>query len=161
VEGGERPVVTVRFVMQEAEFVRAMRGYILRTPLYQGAILVTVVILAGAAVLGDSGAVSVFAVVALVELMMIGLFPRAMWRRARSFARNELTYVFGSEGIQASGADVHSDVPWTFITRMKSVAAVYMLVTQTRQQILVPARAFASPDDERTFNDLVAANVRG
>jgi YcxB-like protein len=153
-------VVTVRFTMQRDEFVRAMRGYILRTPLFQGLGLVTVVVLAAALVLGDGPAAAVFATVAAFEAVMVAAFPRGMWRRAESFAGNELTYAFGPEGFGASGAGVHSDVPWTFVTRMKVVGSMYMLVTQTRQQVLVPARAFASPDDERTFNELVADNVR-
>jgi len=154
-------VVTVRFTMEKAEFVRAMRGYILRTPLFQGAVLVSVVILVAALVLGDGSAAAVFAVVVLFETVLVVAFPFLMWQRVRSFAGNELTYVFGSEGIEMSGAAAHGEVPWTYVTRMRPVGAMYMLATQTRQQILVPARAFASPDDERTFNDLVAANVRG
>jgi hypothetical protein len=40
------------------------------------------------------------------------------------------------------------------------MGGVYVLVTATRQQIIVPRRAFEPPGDEQTFSDLVAAYVQ-
>jgi hypothetical protein len=154
-------VVSVRFVLTQAEFVTATRGYLLRQRKLMVLVGLSVVFLVIAIATGQSFAIAAFVTLVVFEALLIVLLPVVLWRKVRAIADNELTYEFGPENIDmTAGGELHSTVPWSYIASVRRMGDVYVLVTATRQQIIVPRRAFDPPADEQTFDDLVAAHVQ-
>lgn len=92
----------------------------------------------------------------------------AFWRwwltlQARDLVGEERRFVFDAEGFHEERAGIRHTTPWSLLTAMRITGDGVFLMQAAQVVLVVPARAFGSPDDVDHLIDLVSArasNVR-
>ena len=91
-------------------------------------------------------------------IVLVVLLPRA-GSRGVTEANSEQTLSFSEGGVTAANANGEGSFDWRHWTRWSSVGDLYVLQGARRAFTFVPRRAFATPDAESEFRELLARHI--
>lgn len=163
------PQVVVHFQLTQREWVQGMRCLLLRgRRLLIVAALGLVIVVAGADLVpsaGESrGIGGVYLVFGIAVWLGVGLAwlvgPSTLWRK-NDVLRGAQSLALSDQG--AAQRTIYSDSRslWPMFSHTYEAKETYLLkASQGRIPVVVPKRAFASSDDERTFRELVARHTQ-
>jgi hypothetical protein len=147
-------VVTVRFTLTRSEAFSYHRRLLARQRRHWNYVVLGIAIAVVGVALSSFGVI-VFGVLYAV-LTVAGLWfltPRLMWRRYPAVRAEQVVSVSDSGVVtQLSHASITAD--WAFWPRVSGIGDGYVLQGRRRGYIVIPRRAFDSPDDERRFREL-------
>jgi hypothetical protein len=152
------PVVTVSFTFSRAESRRAMSYLALRN---RGAVLMVLLGLALLAAGAGTGKTALL-VVGGAELgawvFLVLVLPRT-GSRGVAERGTEQTLSFSEDGVTAANSNGEGSFDWRHWTRWSSVGELYVLQGGRRAVTFVPRRAFATPESESEFRELLARHI--
>jgi hypothetical protein len=158
--------VNLSFRYSENDYVQAMRAHYasrMRLPL-------DVPVLAGVAAFGvyevHSGSQGVgillLALSGVFALMLVAVFvivPRIVFR-SQPKLRDTYSLIFSPEGIRFQTAHINSELQWSMYTRALEGKHSFILYYGSQQFSVIPKRAFQDVAQRRTFERLLAQNVK-
>ena len=151
-------VITVRFTFSQSENQRAMLFIALRTRS-------TIAMLGlglGLLALGIGIAKTAVIVIGAAELVywlgLVVIMPQYGARRMTATA-SEQTMSFSDDGVTAANASGEGRFDWRHWTRWMQTGDLYVLTGARRAFTFVPRRAFASPDAESEFRELLTRHI--
>jgi hypothetical protein len=165
------PVVEIQFTLASGDYVRAMRAFLLRDARVWIAMGMVVVIFAG----------GIANLVAVGELNLMGFFlllfplvltaylwwgwPASIGRRAQRDRRlrSPTTCQVKDEQFMTQNMLGESCLEWEAFHRIIETRSYYLFVfaLNRRTFVLVPRRAFASAEQEATFQEIVKRHLGG
>ena len=174
---GSTDPVCVRFTLASAEYgagVRrltwSLRGFKLAVAIWGVVLLYGLAVLVGSYIVFDGSIPSGYgifgtAMVALALLFVLLTFSSLYVRPAREHRREPLLhgeqgFCFGQDEISSWGRFGESRVQWSFYQSAIEAKDLYILRFRRRLGTIVPKRAFANPEDEARFRDLVRQHVK-
>jgi hypothetical protein len=97
----------------------------------------------------------------LFALMLVAAFtviPRFTFRREPKF-RDDYSLTFSAGGIHFRTAHIDSQLQWSMYSRALVDTHSYVLYYGTRQFTVIPKRVFQNPEEQQTFEKLLAEHV--
>jgi hypothetical protein len=167
--GSVGPVVEIQFALAPADYVRAMRAFLLRDARVWIAMAMVVVIFAG----------GIANLVAVGELNLMGFFlllfpwvlaaylwwgwPASVGRRAQRDRRlrSPTTCQINDEQFVTQNVLGESCLEWEAFHRIIETRSYYLFVfaLNRRTFVIVPRRAFSSAEEEAAFRDIVKRHL--
>lgn len=151
-------MITVRFTFSQSENRRAMLFIALRAR----STMVMLALGLGLLALGIGTGKTAVLVIGAAELVywlgLVVVMPRYGARRMTA-AASEQTMSFSDDGVTAANASGEGRFDWRHWTRWMQTGDLYVLTGARRAFTFVPRRAFASPDAESEFRELLTRHV--
>jgi hypothetical protein len=91
-------------------------------------------------------------------LVLVLVLPR-IGSRGIAERGSEQTLSFSEDGVTAANANGEGSFDWRHWTRWSSVGDLYVLQGARRAFTFVPQRAFATPESESEFRELLARHI--
>ncbi len=151
-------MITVRFTFSESENQRAMLFVALRSPAATGMLVLGLALLAGGLAIGKLAVIVIGAAELTYWLGLVVVMPRHSARRMAERA-SEQTMSFSDDGVTAANAAGEGRFDWPHWTRWMQTGDLYVLKGARRAFTFVPRRAFASPDAESEFRELLVRHI--
>jgi hypothetical protein len=151
-------VVTVRFTFSRAESRRAMAYLALRSRAAIGMLLLGLALLAAGIGAAKTPLILVGAAELAAWVLLVAILPR-LGSRGIAERGSEQTLSFSEDGVTAANSNGEGSVDWRHWTRWGSVGDLYVLRGGKRAFTFVPRRAFATPESESEFRDLLARHI--
>ena len=156
--------IELSFRYSAAEITRAMRSHYasrLRTRLDISMSLLCFA--AGGALWTSARGFALFLLTAASVFMLIliaafGVVPFFMFRLQPKF-RDQYSLTFDSQGIRFRTEHIDSHLEWSLYTRAKITPNFYLLYYGPASFTIVPKRVFASPGQQRTFEELLSRHI--
>lgn len=153
-----RLTVSVEFTLTRQEFQLAQRQMMLRSLLIAGLSgLMLAVIMAG--IVTGNGSAVVIGVFWFVFIgLVFGFAPGSAWRR-NPVVQGVQRHTFDDAGSDLSFSGRATGVEWDYFTQLVKGPRAYQLLRGKKFGLVVPRRAFRSPDDDRAFIELVSRHL--
>lgn len=161
--GADGVCVHVEFQLTQEEFRAFARWQVRRSKVVRRlAILIAFEFVLGA-VLAFTAAAVVGATLLVLSIAQVVLYaalfataPARAWKKATPGLRGQQVIEFSDAGVHAQSTNSESESRWAMYTRTVQLDDLYLLGVTGNKFILIPRRAFASPDDEARFRAIVA-----
>jgi YcxB-like protein len=151
-------VITVRFTFSESENRRAMLYIALRSRPAAAMLALGVALLLAGVASGRTALIVIGAAELAYWLGLVVVMPRVGARRLTASASQQ-TLSFSDDGVTAANADGEGSFDWRHWTRWMQTGDLYVLKGARRAFTFVPRRAFASPDAETEFRELLGRHI--
>ena len=151
-------MITVRFTFSESENRRAMLYVALRSRPAAAMLALGVALLLAGVASARTALIVIGAAELACWLGLIAVMPRVGARRMTASASQQ-TLSFSDDGVTAMSADGEGSVGWPQWTRWMQTGDLYVLKGARRAVTFVPRRAFASPDAETEFRELLGRHI--
>lgn len=151
-------VITVSFTFSRAESRRAMAYLALRSRAAVAMLLLGLALLAAGAGTGKTALIVVGAAELLAWVLLVVVLPRT-GSSGVAERGTEQTLSFSEDGVTAANSNGEGSFDWRHWTRWSSVGDLYVLQGARRAFTFVPRRAFATPESESEFRELLARHI--
>ena len=151
-------MITVRFTFSQAENRRAMLFVALRSPATRAMLGLGLALLAAGLAIGKVAVILVGAAELVYWLVLVVVMPRYGARRVTESASEQMMS-FSDDGVTAANAGGEGRFDWRHWSRWMQTGELYVLSGARRAFTFVPRRAFASPDAESEFRELLARHI--
>jgi hypothetical protein len=156
--------MTFTFQPTEKDYVSALRAFALRDARTLIALGGFVILNLGMAAIFSGPVRWIFAALALVFPFIV--FVMNPWQVARQVLKHErlraeTTWQVHEDGVTISTAFAENRMDWGTFQRVVETNAYFMLLYTVNRRAfqLLPKRAFAAPEQEQSFRELLAARV--
>ena len=151
-------MITVRFTFSQSENQRAMVFIALRSRSTMAMLALGIALLGVGLSIGKTAVIVIGAAELFYWLTLVVLMPRFGARRMTASASVQ-TMSFSEDGVTAANASGEGRFDWRHWTRWMQTGDLYVLTGARRAFTFVPRRAFASPDAESEFRDLLTRHI--
>lgn len=168
VEPGGATPLCVTFRVSRAEYIRAVQRYAVRLRWFQVFVVIIVVAFAAGVVFASRGSALDASICflggtayVLMLFWAVTIRPGGQYRRMSDMAAGQ-TYCFSGDEVSMTSASGASHVKWAYFTALVETKDVFMLRTPMRSLfVLLPKRAFTTPDDAARFRELARQIQKG
>ena len=94
----------------------------------------------------------------LIAFLLLFVVPRQRFRSDPKFA-DEYVLQFSDDGIQFKTAQIDALLQWSLYNKVLEDDKFYILIYGKNMISVIPKRAFASPNEEAAFNEMLKRNI--
>jgi hypothetical protein len=146
--------MTVQFTPKSRDLARSAYGVVVRSPGKRAVFIVLLVLLALLG--GVSGGGTVWSFILAIAFVGVGLASVALASFVRPRSRRPRTIMFSEDGVEVRTPKTDVKRRWLSFKDLYIYSRGYVLtITASRTFIFIPRSAFASPDSEQDWLDLL------
>jgi hypothetical protein len=160
-----KPQLSLNFVLQRADFVRASYWHMIHSPM---ALVFLLWICAGVYILVDmirSGQALLHLSSLIFPVFIFILFPLVTWWSARQKyamlrpGQRTFSFLFFADQVRVENQDGHSLLPWRACKKVRESKNYFFLFLSRRNFYILPKRAFVSPEGMEKLRALCRDNL--